>query len=161
MEARNEEKRRSVVASGKTVDDAIANGLEMLGVRRNQVDVEILSEGSRGVLGFGAENARVRLLVKLPARPTPVPAPPAPAPEPAAPIEPEPEPEERPEPHRQVLHGGGVGGLAAAVVRGVDERARSVHEHHQNDRDAPQGVYVTQPFLALARQCTTGYDAMS
>jgi spoIIIJ-associated protein len=38
----------------------------MLGVRRGQVDVEVLSEGSRGVLGFGAENARVRLLVKLP-----------------------------------------------------------------------------------------------
>jgi spoIIIJ-associated protein len=38
----------------------------MLGVRRGQVDVEVLSEGSRGVLGFGAENARVRLLVKPP-----------------------------------------------------------------------------------------------
>ena len=62
MEVRNE-KRRSVVASGKTVDDAIANGLGMLGVRRDQVDVEILSEGSRGVLGFGAENARVELQV--------------------------------------------------------------------------------------------------
>jgi spoIIIJ-associated protein len=87
VEARNEE-RRSVVASGKTVDDAIANGLEMLGVRRTQVDVEVLSEGSRGVLGFGAENARVQLLVKpppqpKPARPTPAtPPPPPPAPEP-------------------------------------------------------------------------------
>ena len=65
VEARNE--RRSVVASGKTVEDAIANGLAMLEVRRDQVDVEILSEGSRGVLGFGAENARVQLLVKPPA----------------------------------------------------------------------------------------------
>ena len=70
MEVRNE-KRRSVVASGKTVDDAIANGLGMLGVRRDQVDVEILSEGSRGVLGFGAENARVELQVKPPRKPTP------------------------------------------------------------------------------------------
>jgi spoIIIJ-associated protein len=65
VEARNEE-RRSVVASGKSVGDAVDNGLTMLGVRREQVDVEILSEGSRGVLGFGAENARVRLLVKPP-----------------------------------------------------------------------------------------------
>jgi spoIIIJ-associated protein len=89
VEARNEEKRRSVVASGKTVDDAIANGLEMLGVRRDQVDVEILSEGSRGVLGFGAENARVQLLVKPP--PPPKPARPAPAPPPPLPPEPEPE----------------------------------------------------------------------
>jgi spoIIIJ-associated protein len=85
VEARNDE-RRSVVASGKTVDGAITNGLEMLGVRRDQVDVEVLSEGSRGVLGFGAENARVRLLVK-----TPPPPPPAPvetkAPAPARPPE--------------------------------------------------------------------------
>ncbi len=66
----------------------------MLGVRRDQVDVDVLSEGSRGVLGFGAENARVRLVVK----PPPAPAPPQPMPEPQAakgssqvPIEPEPE----------------------------------------------------------------------
>jgi spoIIIJ-associated protein len=73
VEARN--KGRSVVASGKTVKDAIANGLAMLGVHQDQVDVEILTEGSRGVLGFGAENAQVKLTVKLP-----VPAePPAPA----------------------------------------------------------------------------------
>jgi spoIIIJ-associated protein len=68
VETKSQE-RRNVVASGKTVQDAITNGLTMLGVRRDQVDVEILSEGSRGVLGFGAENARVRLLVKAPAPP--------------------------------------------------------------------------------------------
>ena len=76
--------RRSVVASGKTVEDAITNGLAMLQVRRDQVDIEIITAGSRGVLGFGAENARVKLLVKLP---------PEPKPEPEPQIEPEPEPE--------------------------------------------------------------------
>jgi spoIIIJ-associated protein len=79
VEARNEG-RRSVVASGKTVDVAIANGLTMLGVRRDEVDVEILSEGSRGVLGFGAEDARVRLMVKLPQQWEPDPPPPEPDP---------------------------------------------------------------------------------
>lgn len=78
MEAKSE---RSVVVSGKTVEDAINNGLAMLGVRRDQVDVEIITEGSRGVLGFGAEHARVRLAVKVPAAPpvaeTPPPPPPA------------------------------------------------------------------------------------
>ena len=88
MEATNEA-RRSVVASGKTVDNAIANGLGMLGVRRDQVDVTILSEGSRGVLGFGAENARVQLQVKLPSRPKP----PQPAPVPLPPSPPVEEPE--------------------------------------------------------------------
>jgi len=84
VEAKNE-KRRSVVASGKTVDDAIANGLGMLGVRHDQVDVDILSEGSRGVLGFGAENARVELQVKPPRRPKPPqPVPLAPPPPPPA-----------------------------------------------------------------------------
>jgi spoIIIJ-associated protein len=85
VEARSE--RRSVVASGKTVEDAIANGLGMLGARRGEVDVEILSEGSRGVLGFGAENARVKLLVKLPPEPEsppPPPPPPEPLPKPVA-----------------------------------------------------------------------------
>jgi spoIIIJ-associated protein len=81
------EERRSAVASGKTVEDAIKNGLAMLNARRDQVDVEIISEGSRGVLGFGAENARVRLLVKLPPAPRPATPeripPPVPAPEPA------------------------------------------------------------------------------
>jgi spoIIIJ-associated protein len=88
VEARKEE-RRSVVASGKTVEDAIASGLAMLGVDREQVDLEILNEGSRGVLGFGAENAQVRLLVKLP--PTESVAS-IPEPSPSAPVEPDVEP---------------------------------------------------------------------
>lgn len=99
MEAEKSE-GRSVVASGKTVQDAIANGLMMLGVRRHQVDVEVISEGSRGVLGFGAENARIKLLVKSPPKPK------SPAPEPTRPLvqageEPGPEPgpgEPTPEP---------------------------------------------------------------
>jgi len=36
----------------------------MLGVRRDQVDIEVLNPGSRGLLGIGAENARVQLVVK-------------------------------------------------------------------------------------------------
>jgi spoIIIJ-associated protein len=88
VEERSE--RRSVVASGKTAEDAIANGLAMLGVRRDQVDVEIITEGSRGVLGFGAENAQVKLWVKLP---------PAPEPEPSEAVtEPPLEPAQEPEP---------------------------------------------------------------
>lgn len=66
MEAAREE-RRNVVASGKTVEEAVTNGLAMLGVGRDQVTIEIIKEGSRGVLGFGAENAQVRLLVEAPA----------------------------------------------------------------------------------------------
>ena len=46
---------------GKTVEEAIEAGLDALGLKRNQADVEILNRGSRGLLGFGAEEARVRI----------------------------------------------------------------------------------------------------
>lgn len=49
-----------VEAEGNTIDEAIANALNMLGVERDKVTVDILAEGKRGVLGFGARKARVR-----------------------------------------------------------------------------------------------------
>lgn len=57
---------RSVEAEGKTVDEAIECGLRKLGGRkREEVNVEVLEEGSRGFLGFlGGRVARVRLTVK-------------------------------------------------------------------------------------------------
>jgi spoIIIJ-associated protein len=64
------------------VKEAIASGLAMLGVSRDEVEVEILTEGSRGVLGFGAENAQVKLLVKGPLEPEPVALVPEPRPVP-------------------------------------------------------------------------------
>ncbi len=47
--------------SGKTVEDAIQKGLNDLGWNRDEVDVEIITKGSRGVLGIGAMDARVVL----------------------------------------------------------------------------------------------------
>jgi len=46
---------------GKSVEEAIETGLAALGLKRNQVEIEVLSKGSRGLLGLGAEDARVRL----------------------------------------------------------------------------------------------------
>ncbi|MEA3338230.1 MAG: RNA-binding cell elongation regulator Jag/EloR [Chloroflexota bacterium] len=46
---------------GKTVKEATDAGLAQLGLTSNQVEIEVLSKGSRGVLGFGAEDARVRI----------------------------------------------------------------------------------------------------
>jgi spoIIIJ-associated protein len=54
----------------------------MLGVSLDEVEVEILTEGSRGVLGFGAENAQVKLLVKGPLEPELTEVVPGPRPEP-------------------------------------------------------------------------------
>ncbi|MBM3127127.1 MAG: protein jag [Chloroflexi bacterium] len=47
--------------SGKTVDEAIDKGVAELGVTRDAVTIEIVREGSRGILGLGGEDARVRL----------------------------------------------------------------------------------------------------
>jgi spoIIIJ-associated protein len=47
------------------VEEAIAQGLAELGLGKEAVDVEVLDEGSRGLLGIGGRQARVRLTVKL------------------------------------------------------------------------------------------------
>ncbi len=63
---------------GKTVEDAIEAGLAALRLKPNQVTIEILSKGSRGLLGFGAEDARVLITplsaVVEKAAPAPTPA---------------------------------------------------------------------------------------
>jgi spoIIIJ-associated protein len=64
-----EEERRSAEASGRTVDEAIEKALEDLGADAEQVETEILTEGSRGLLGLGAEEARVRVTVVEPEKP--------------------------------------------------------------------------------------------
>src|SRR5688500_4099931 len=47
--------------SGRSVDEAIAEGLAQLGIRSDQAEVEVLSRGSRGIFGLGSEPARVRI----------------------------------------------------------------------------------------------------
>ncbi len=49
---------------GKTVSEAIISGCEALGMSREEVDVEVLDEGSKGVLGIGGKSARVKITVK-------------------------------------------------------------------------------------------------
>ncbi|HEY67522.1 MAG TPA: protein jag [Thermoflexia bacterium] len=84
------EMEQAIEAAGADVEAAIAAGLARLGVDRDAVEIEVLDEGSRGVLGLGARAARVRLTPKLKAVPRPAPAAPAepvalPAVEPAEP----------------------------------------------------------------------------
>ena len=49
---------------GATVEEAISLALQKLGASRNEVDVEVLQEGKKGFLGFGARPAEVRVTVK-------------------------------------------------------------------------------------------------
>lgn len=77
---------------GKTIEAAISAGLAALRVSREEVEVEVVRPGSRGVLGIGAEDAIVRLTPIRPERPAPKAAAPArqPAPPPAEPARPAP-----------------------------------------------------------------------
>ncbi|MFQ5576428.1 MAG: RNA-binding cell elongation regulator Jag/EloR [Anaerolineae bacterium] len=60
----------SVKSNAKTVIEAIEKGLAQLNLTRDEVDVSIINQGSRGILGLGAEEAVVML--------TPKPSPPDP-----------------------------------------------------------------------------------
>ncbi len=56
---------KSYETSAKTVEEAISQGLEHLGVAINDVTIDILSEGSKGLFGlFGSKQAKVRLTLK-------------------------------------------------------------------------------------------------
>ncbi len=54
----------SVEASGKSIEDAILHALARLGRNRDEVEITVLQEPSRGVRGIGAHEARVRVYVK-------------------------------------------------------------------------------------------------
>ena len=49
---------------GKTVSDATMSACEELGISRSEIDVEVLQKSSKGVLGIGSRNAKVRITVK-------------------------------------------------------------------------------------------------
>ena len=55
----------SVETTGASVTEAIAEGLERLGLELDDVNVEVLIEASRGVFGLGSRDARVRLTTKV------------------------------------------------------------------------------------------------
>lgn len=65
----------SLDATGKTVEEAIEKGLAELGLPRDAVDIQVVREGSRGLLGLGSEHAIVRLVPLQHETPETVPAP--------------------------------------------------------------------------------------
>jgi spoIIIJ-associated protein len=59
-----ERKGRSVEVSARTVEEAVTKALHQLGLVRDQVDVEVIRPGSRGLLGLLGEEAVVRVAPK-------------------------------------------------------------------------------------------------
>ena len=55
---------KQITQIGATVNEAVSLALQKLGKTRDQVDVEVLKEGKKGFLGFGARAAEVRVTVK-------------------------------------------------------------------------------------------------
>jgi len=55
---------KTIEKQGKTVEEAIHFALEELNVSRDEVEVEVLEEGNRGILGFLSKLAKVRVTVK-------------------------------------------------------------------------------------------------
>jgi spoIIIJ-associated protein len=45
---------------GETIDAAIEKAVSALGVERDKITVDILSQGRKGILGFGGQKARIR-----------------------------------------------------------------------------------------------------
>ena len=50
--------------TAKSVEAAVEEGLRDMGISRDQIEVEVIQEGSRGILGIGATDAQVRLKPK-------------------------------------------------------------------------------------------------
>lgn len=56
---------KQVTASGQTVEDAVQSALIQLNTTEDQVDIDVIDEGKKGVLGiFGAKRAIVKVKVK-------------------------------------------------------------------------------------------------
>jgi spoIIIJ-associated protein len=56
--------RTTLEVIAPSVEDAVEQGMNQLGLPREAVDVEILDSGSHGFLGIGGRQVRVRLTVK-------------------------------------------------------------------------------------------------
>lgn len=71
MENVNQDQKESVKSNAKTIEDAIKQGLQQLNLSRDQVEIEIIKEGTRGGLFglLGGEDAVVRLTPKSEPKP--------------------------------------------------------------------------------------------
>jgi spoIIIJ-associated protein len=61
------DERPTLEVIAPTVEEAIANGLEQLGLSADAVSVEVLDAGTKGLFGLGGRQVRVRLTVNGPA----------------------------------------------------------------------------------------------
>lgn len=56
---------REAVGRGRTVEEALAEALAVIGLTREEVEVEIVQEAQRGLFGLGGREALVRVTARL------------------------------------------------------------------------------------------------
>lgn len=153
---------RTIEATAKTVEEAIAQGLAELSASISDVTIDVVEEGSKGLFGlFGSRLAKVRLTLRdgdgfeeigqpkaaAPAAPhAPVPAQaaarPAASQQAAAPKASQPAPQEAPQ------------GAQPKAPRPVERKAKPVPAPRQ-DAPAPAAVPTTPPPSALEKPVVT------
>ncbi len=52
------------IFSGKTIEDAISNGLKALKLTLEEIDFTVIDEGKKGIFGIGAKPAQVKIVKK-------------------------------------------------------------------------------------------------
>ncbi len=57
--------KREVICFGKTVEDAIQNGLKELGITADKADYEVLENAKKGFLGIGESPAKVKVICNV------------------------------------------------------------------------------------------------
>jgi len=62
------ERSKSVEVSARSVEEAISQALQQLGLPREDVEIEVIKHGSRGLLGLLSEESVVRVTTKSPLR---------------------------------------------------------------------------------------------
>ena len=55
---------KTVEMTGKNVDEALKNALEVLNASKDDVEVEVIDEGSKGFLGIGNKEAKIIVTLK-------------------------------------------------------------------------------------------------
>ncbi|HIP73320.1 MAG TPA: KH domain-containing protein [Anaerolineae bacterium] len=140
----NAENRREIEVRGDDVDQAVANGLAQLGLSRDEVEIEVLDEGSRGLLGLGAREAVVVIkplsaeVLKKEERPESEPAPELVAE--VVEVEPEPEPEPEIETVAEAVE---VEPVADTAVTETTEEPKTSQEEAEAERQAAQATIET------------------
>ncbi|MAT98948.1 MAG: hypothetical protein CL608_17530 [Anaerolineaceae bacterium] len=87
--------KREIEVRGADVEKAIESGLQKLGVGRSEVIIDVIDEGSRGLLGIGSREAVVRLVSLASPEPAPKPKPAAKTAVPTPKQQPKPAPKQK------------------------------------------------------------------